>query len=240
MPLCDKCGSELTGPFCANCGTPQELRRIDWKYISTEIGSVLHFDKGILYSIRELSIRPGKSIRHFLLHDRHRLVKPIFFILVCSLIYSVVQQLVHFEDGYVGYNFDDWKGLAIGHIFTWIGENYGYANILMALFIGFWIKILFRKYGYNFYEIVVLLCFVMGMTMLLYTLFGLVEVLTGWPALQIGANLSFIYCSWAIGQFFDGRKKRNYLKGLLSYVFGMISFIVAAAALGLSIDKLLA
>jgi hypothetical protein len=57
--------------------------------------------------------------------------------------------------------------------------------------------------------------------------------------LQVGAVIGFIYTSWAIGQFFDKNKKVNYLKGLLAYLLGMISFYFIAVILGLGIDFIL-
>ncbi len=98
IEFCEYCQSELTGSFCSNCGHPKILKRIDGKYIISEIGSVLNFDKGILFSIKELLIRPGQNVRNFIHKDRNRLVKPIFFIIICSLIYTIVQQFLHFED----------------------------------------------------------------------------------------------------------------------------------------------
>ncbi|MEM6298978.1 MAG: DUF3667 domain-containing protein, partial [Bacteroidota bacterium] len=58
------------------------LKRIDKAYILSEISSVLNLEKGIFYTIKELLIRPGKSIRTFIHEDRTRLVKPIVFIIV--------------------------------------------------------------------------------------------------------------------------------------------------------------
>ena len=49
------------------------LKRIDGKYIWDEIRSVLNFDKGIFYTIKELFIRPGDTVREFLIYDRKML-----------------------------------------------------------------------------------------------------------------------------------------------------------------------
>jgi hypothetical protein len=233
---CTRCDSELFGPFCSNCGHPKQLRRIDKHYILAEISKVFNFDRGILFTIRELFVRPGLSVQKFLLEDRNRLVKPIFFIIVCSLIYSLVQQTLHFEDGYINYNFEGWENTATGAIFRWVSQNYGYANLMMAVFIAFWIKTFFRKHAYNYYEIIILLCFVMGIMMLIYAFFGAIEALTKWPALQIGANLGFIYGAWAIGAFFGKRKIMNYVKAFLSYLLGLISSVLVTLLLGMAID----
>ena len=234
--ICKNCQSTLSGTYCATCGYPKTLPRIDRKYLLSEISSVLNFDKGILFTIKELLIRPGKNVRDFINRDRNRLVKPVIFLILCSLAYTIAEQFLHFEDEYENaYGFGE---SATSDIFGWIQKNYGYANILMAVFIALWIKIFFRKYDYNFFEILILLCFVMGMGMLIYTVFGIAESLTGTKLLQAGSLLAFVYVSWAIGLFFDKKKKMNYVKGFISYILGMISFYTGAVVLGYAIDML--
>jgi len=234
MEFCEHCQIEHTGKYCSNCGRAHNLKRIDKDYILSEIGSVLNFDKGILYTIRELLIRPGENIRKFLHQDRKRLVKPIIFIIISSLIYTIAQQLLQFEDGYV--NAGGFEETTVTYFFQWIQKNYGYANILMAIFIAFWIKVFFRKYDYNFYEILILLCFVMGVGMLIYSVFGILESVTKLKILHFGGIVGFVYVAWAIGNFFDKTKKINYLKGILSYMLGMITFFIGVILLGMSID----
>lgn len=232
--ICKKCKSEIRQNYCSNCGTSVVLKRINGQYILKEISSVLNFDRGILYTIRELLLRPGKNIQTFILEDRNRLVKPIIFIIITSLIYMLAQQFLHFEGGYV--NAGGFEESVTTKIFGWIQNNYGYANILMAIFIAGWIKVFFKKYEYNFFEILILLCFVMGIGMLIYTVFGIIESITKMQLLQIGGMIGLIYTSWAIGQFFDKNKKANYLKGFLSYLLGMITFFLGAIILGMGID----
>jgi len=236
---CKSCGAEINQNYCPNCGHPKKLNRINGKYVLSEIGSVLNFDKGILFTIRELLLRPGQSIKKFILDDRNRLVKPIAFIIISSLIYTLFQQLLHFEDGYINYSIGDEKSAMLS-IFDWISNNYGYTNILMAFFIAFWIKIFFRKYNYNFFEILILLFFLMGIGMLAFAFFGILSSIADIDFLDSGgAMIVIIYISWGIGQFFDKKKIINYLKGFLSYLFGMISFTFIALAIGFLIDFLI-
>jgi hypothetical protein len=239
MKICKKCDNEFEGNYCPNCGHPQKLERINGRYIISEIASVLHFHKGILYTIKELLIRPGQNIRSFIFEDRNRLVKPIMFILITSLIYTLFVEIFHFSDGYINYNFNDLPKTSLSVIFQWIAEHYGYSNIIMAVFIAIWIKVLFRKYNYNFYEILILLCFIMGIGMLMFALFGAVEHITKIHFLQYGGYIFFIYALWAIGQFFDKRKFANYVKALISYILGMITFTFVALGTGFIIDLVL-
>ena len=236
MSICEKCKNEVNENYCSNCGHPQKLERINGRYILTEIGSVLNFEKGIFFTIKELLIRPGQNIRQFIAADRNRLVKPILFILICSLTYTLTSRLFHFEDGYVVFYSE--KQTAITSIFEWIQNNYGYANIMMGVFISLWIKILFRKYDYNIFEILILLCFIMGVGMLMFSVFGTFEGLTGLKSTNIVGFLFFAYCTWAIGQFFEKKKILNYIKAFIAYLLGMISFSFLAIGVGLLIDMI--
>jgi len=124
-------------------------------------------------------------------------------------------------------------------LFEWFSRNLGYANILMAIFLAFWIKIFFNKYKYNYYEIYILLCFILGNSILIYALLGIIESLINFPILQLGLFISLFYYSWAVGQFFGREIKMNYFKGFLSYLLGTISCMIVFFTLGFGIEKLL-
>lgn len=233
---CINCDHELQGPFCAHCGRPRQPKRINRSYVLSEIAGTLNFQKGILFTVRALLLRPGKSIREFLREDRTKLVKPIGFIVLCSLVYIVAQQSLHFEDGYIDYSGFDWGDTVVAQIMEWISKNYGFANILIAVFIAGWVKIFFTKYDYNFFEILILLYFVMGMQMLLFSVFGMFEYISGLSVLDKGSIIALLYFCWAVGRFFDKREKSNYLKGFFSYMLGLISFTVTAILCGMLID----
>ncbi len=237
MNICTNCKTEIAQNYCPNCGHPHKLERVDGRYILFEIGSVLNFQKGILYTIKELLIRPRQNIRAFISEDRNRLVKPIMFILITSLIYTIFVRIFHFEDGYISYSGNK-ESVTIA-IFKWVQENYGYANIIMAIFIGLWLKIFFRKYPFNFFEILILLCFVMGIGMLIYSAFGMVQGLTQIYLMQVGVIVAFIYTTYAIGQFFDKRKLISYVKAIFAYLLGMITFSLVAVVIGTIIDLII-
>ena len=230
----------VDGECCSHCGRPVQPSRIDIKYIIREISSVLSFKKGILFTIKELLIRPGQSVRSFILEDRHRLVKPIIFVIFCSFIYTILQQLLHFEDAYFenAYKEIDSESASMV-IIEWTRNHYGYANILTGFFIALWLKILFRKYAYNFFELVVLLLFLAGITTLIYSVFGIVEAFSGLRLFYVSVSIGIIYTSWAIGQFYGKKNYMNYLKGLLSFLLGTLLFSISAATLGITIDAII-
>lgn len=106
----------------------------------------------------------------------------------------------------------------------------------MGIFIVLWAKVLFKKYAFNFYEIQNLLCFIMGIGMLLFSVFGVFERLTNLKVLQIAGIISFAYNTWVIAQFFDRKKTINYFKAILAYTFGMLTFMLGMLSIGFLID----
>lgn len=236
IATCKNCQSPINSKFCSQCGYDQQLQRIDGAYLLGELRSILNFDKGILFTIREMAMRPGESINTFISEDRNRLVKPIVFLILTSLVYTIAQQIFQFQDGYVVIN--DENTSAVKFISSWIASNYGYANVLMALFIAFWLKIMFRKQDKNYFEILILLCFIMGMGMLFFALFGIIESYVPHTILDKGFLLTTLYMAWAIGQFFS-KKIKSYVKAFIAYMLGMFSFSLVAIMIGFAIDKLI-
>ena len=138
MINCINCNHELSGKYCSNCGRPASIKRIDSHYITHEILHVLHFEKGILFTVKELLTRPGQNVREFIAVDRAKLVKPIIFVVITSLVYSLVNHLFHVEDGYVSYHGEK---NATSSIFDWVQAHYGYANMIMSVFIALWLRL---------------------------------------------------------------------------------------------------
>ncbi|MVZ64221.1 DUF3667 domain-containing protein [Sphingobacterium sp. DK4209] len=234
---CRNCNSEITSKYCPDCGQPTSLKRIDSHYIIHEIEHVLHFERGILYTIRELITNPGQNIKNYLSENRSRLVKPIIFIIITSLIYTVLNHFFHIEDGYVKYHEGEGKAPgAVSAIVAWVQNHYGYANIMMGVAIALWLKLFFRKHQYNFYEILIMLCFVMGMGMLIFSVFVIFQGLTHLEVMPIASVAGLLYCVWAIGQFYEKRKAVSYIKAFFAYAIGMLTFWMIPVLIGTLID----
>lgn len=231
---CKNCNREVNSKFCPDCGHPTSLKRIDGHYVVHEIEHVLHFERGILFTIRDLVTNPGQNIRNYLTENRSRLVKPIIFIIVTSIIYTLCNHFFHFEDGYVKYL--DSKKSTTTEIFKWVQGHYGYANLILGIFIALWTKLFFKKHNFNFFEILILLCFVMGIGMLIYSVFGIIQGLTHLNLMQIAGVVVFVYTTWAVGHFFGKTKINNYVKAFFAYFLGMLTFTLAAIILGILID----
>lgn len=54
--------------------------------------------------IKQLFISPRRAVNDFIQRDRNRLVKPIVFNILTSLIYTLMQNYLAFEDNYIDFN----------------------------------------------------------------------------------------------------------------------------------------
>lgn len=197
---------------------------------------MLHFEKGFPFTFRELMTRPGNSIREFITEDRSRHMKPVAYLILTSLLYTLIAHALHADE--IDNNSPQAAALAhstYGSLQGWIQTHYGYANILMGGFIALFVSLFFRKYRYNLFEITVLLCFVMGQGMLLLAIETLfIGILGKALYFMLVAVISFGYPTWAIGQFFDRQKPLSYVKAFLAYLLGYITFqlLVFLVAIG--------
>lgn len=84
MGKCANCARAMAGPeqkFCPACGQPTPAHRIDWHFLGHELEhSVLHMDRGVLYTLKRLMLRPGLLIRDYIEGRRAGIVKPLLLI----------------------------------------------------------------------------------------------------------------------------------------------------------------
>lgn len=95
---CINCERAVTGAeqkFCPNCGQPTPVHRIDWHFLGHELEhSVLHMDRGILYSLKQLMLRPGGLLRDYIEGRRGNQVKPLLLITMMSAAVVLLNKLV--------------------------------------------------------------------------------------------------------------------------------------------------
>lgn len=82
---CDRAIDGTDQKFCPACGQPTPAHRIDWHFLGHELEhSVLHMDRGILYTLKNLMLRPGHLIRDYIDGRRVHHVKPLLLTMVSA------------------------------------------------------------------------------------------------------------------------------------------------------------
>lgn len=95
--VCLNCDTNLhSSAFCAVCGQKSSIHRFSLHHIGHEVFHTLtHADKGALFLIRELALRPGVVVREYVEGKRKKYFNPFtLYFLILSLI-LVVNSYVH-------------------------------------------------------------------------------------------------------------------------------------------------
>lgn len=156
---CQNCNREIAENFCGNCGQ-KKFKRIDRKYISDELQyTVVHWNKGLLYTIKKLIKNPGKTARTFVEGDRVNHYKPISMVFILSGLGAFLSVKVFGFVDVMKAQMTASKSMSTGfadnYISFWMNYN---AFIMLALIpiIAFFTKLVFRKWGHNYYEHIVM------------------------------------------------------------------------------------
>lgn len=237
---CKNCNRPILDDNCLSCIAKPELKRIDSHYIRHELFHLFHIEKGFLYTVKELVLRPGDSIREYITVDRSKHMKPIPFLIFSALLYTIIAH--YFKPEQVANTTTDFikDDSYVKIIRNWIDTHYGYTYIMMSVFIAGWTKLLFKKYSFNFYEIMTLLCYVLGQGMLFTMLeLPLHQYINQHVFNVIAITTTLVYPTFAIGQFFDRSKIASYVKAFLTFLLGHITFYFVFLGIGLLLDLLL-
>ena len=228
---CQNCNREITENFCGNCGQ-KKFKRIDRKYISDELQyTVVHWNKGLLYSIKKLIKNPGKTARTFVEGDRVNHYKPISLVFILSAFGAFLSVKVF---GFVGVmkaqmiaNKSVSAGFADNYISFWM--NYS-AFIMLALIpvMAVFTKLAFKKWGHNYYEHIVinaygLSCYSALSMLIMYPIMFMVK-----DNVQMFSNISIIATTtipiimvWFFKGFYPERKFTTIILRVLA-IFGMM------------------
>jgi Protein of unknown function (DUF3667) len=164
---CQNCNSDLNGNFCSHCGQSSYTHRINFHFLWHDIQhGLLHVDKGIFYSIKELFTRPGHSIREFLEGKRVKHFKPISLVLILAGVYGLLSHYFdinmlsgNFNMKGSGQKFNEFK-TTFNQVSEWISQHYSIVALLQIPLYSIGTYLCFKKIGYNFIEHLVINAFI--------------------------------------------------------------------------------
>ncbi|NET36693.1 MAG: DUF3667 domain-containing protein [Cyanothece sp. SIO1E1] len=181
--------------------------------------SIFQLDRGFLFTVKELFIRPGHSIRAFLQGKRKPHYKPFAYLIITFTLYSLSSYLMergtYIDDLLFGFKLrmaDDGQSTDVP-ILGWIAKNQIYVTLLILPFFSLASYLAFIRSSYNYFEHLVLNLYLTGQQMIIYLLLGFIfykdNAFIGVPIL-----VGFLYSFWVYYQFFD-RKRPLVKMGLM-------------------------
>jgi len=81
---CLNCEAPIAGKYCSNCGQKTDMHRITIKHFIFHdiLHGVWHFEKGILFTLKEAIVRPGKAALDYIEGKRIRYYNVFYLILL--------------------------------------------------------------------------------------------------------------------------------------------------------------
>ena len=241
--ICKNCNNNFEGNFCNNCGQKSDVQKVNFNYFINEISnSFFQVDRGIFYTIKELSIRPGKSIRDYLKGKRKPHYKPLAFALVTTTIYVVLSHFID-EKTFLGEALTGaFDGIIekvnspdIQNAFNWLFNNITYVLLLLIPVFSFSSYLIFKKSNYNYFEHLILNLYIAGMQSIIYIFFSLFAFLLKIEkdtAEILPLIFSILYLFWTYNKFFD--KKKAFITILLSlFTYTLYILMVFLIIIGL-------
>jgi hypothetical protein len=196
----------------------------------------LHFDNGIPYSIKQLFIRPGHSIREFIEGKRVRHFKPLSLITVLAALYGFLYH--YFQINLFQSSAE--SGIDLGDFNEWMATHFAWVTIATIPIYTMGTYIVFRKQGYNFFELFVLNTFKASQRLFIQILaFPILLYLNSKHHAEKFSSITYllgiILILWTNIQFFNrmSRTKAFFLTILSHLIFLVVFTIILVIILAL-------
>jgi hypothetical protein len=246
MTICKNCGHSFDGNFCNNCGQSSKTKRLNLLFIWHDIQhGLLHVNKELLYSIKEMFTRPGSTIREFIDGKRVNHFKPFSFVIVIAAIYGVLYHFfhIHIVTSMVN-DFANAPTITIKKFDEWRLSHLYIIELVYLPIISFSSWFVFRKSHLNFTEHFVLNAFITGQVLIVnLILLPILVIYNETPTLNVLSKslflIKFSIVWWGYSQFFKPVPQvKIFFKTILTFLFLFLFFIIIAIIFSL-IYKLL-
>lgn len=231
---CKNCNSSIDGNFCAQCGQSTKVGKINFAgFIDDLSTSIFQVDKGFFYTLKELFLRPGHSIRDYLNGKRKRHFKPIAYVLTLSTIYFLLSQFTDsgtiISDFLHGFTAKDDNQIKMDSnstsFISWFAKNYAYATLLILPIFVLTTFIAFLDLGYNYLEHFVLNAYITGQQSIFYLISSMLGLFIDRNSIwaSIPAYISILFVFYTFIQFFHKEKKLLVILRMIgAYILFMI------------------
>lgn len=212
MIVCKNCATAYTGDFCYHCGQAAATDRITVRQILTDtFFSVVKVNRGFLFTVKELSLRPGAAIEAYVAGKRLLYYAPHkYLFLIGTIATFLTARYRPFSGEYA-------SGMIFnGGINAFFREFLQYAdayttviNIITIPVFALFSWLLFRAHAFNYAENLVLNAYITSQQLLLFIL--LVPALEVMPAAKTWllpgyTLLTVVYNGWVYVAFFRSQK----------------------------------
>lgn len=236
MEICRSCAQEIDATFCSHCGQ-KAFKRIDRKYLWDEFQyTVLHTNKGLLYSVKNILRNPGKTAREFIDGNRVKHYKPLLLVFVVSGISTFIsfKWLKLNQAMKTIYAAKNMNSPMMEDMMTGLATYSSLITLALIPLLAIATFIPFKKWGHNYYEHIIINSYI-------YTTYTLLLCLVVYPVMfffrhdadtivQI-STYTFLLIPPILGWFFRGFYpdkpfKSIFLKVLASLALALLMYVL--------------
>lgn len=227
--LCKNCEHTFEGNFCSNCGQKTNTKRLDWNYIFDELKyTFLHLNGGLLYTCKQLLVRPGDMVREFIEGKRVKHYKPILLVFVLA---GITTLLLHYSgDMEILAKLKPQKNNPFNpKVYADIlSKYYTYIQLASIPIISLCTWLGFKKWGYNYIENIIINSFAVAQSLLLGILITPIKNLCIGTSgfFLISTVLSLFTIAFQIWLYLQLYKSRDLGFLILRMIFCGIIFVV--------------
>lgn len=229
---CQNCNHVIVENFCSNCGQ-KKYKRIDKKYVLDEIQyTLLHTNKGLFYSIKKLLKNPGKTAKEYIDGNRVNHYKPILLIFLLSGISAFISyKLLGFAEIINNLNSQKYGNSKLMADMMSVLSNYNAIFMLLLVpFFAITTKLSFSKWGNNYYEHIVMNCYILSAYTLtsMIIVYPIMFILKSKPdSFFIISQITFLIVPFILVWFFRGFYADKPLKSVILRSLASIGLTVA-------------
>jgi Protein of unknown function (DUF3667) len=210
---CPRCGTTREGAYCSACGQPRTQPLGLQRILLDAFGQVADLDFRWVRTARDLTLRPGRMLRHYFAGDRTTWGNPIRYLFINVTVYvAVLQLMLQFQPFGLGLQGLDQVPITLFTAATAILAYISWLYLLVTAAAQRW---LFRSAGLTFAEHYTGMLFLYGHIALLVTPI----VLTGLWRPAVAQLVAFAYLSWQTMDLTGQRSVAGFLKCIV--VFGI-------------------
>lgn len=201
---------QIEQKFCPECGQKTSTARLNTSHILHDVfHAFTHTDKGVLYLIRWLIVKPGTISREYVLGQRKKYFNPFTFLILVIGITTILAAKFSLFSPYLK---------NINSIQTFFNKHYNFLIFCIVPLIALYTKLLFKRTKINFAESVILSSYTSAERAIVFTLIvtPLIILFRNQYFIIIGVySLTFAcYYGFACCQYFKTFNFKYFLKGL--------------------------
>jgi hypothetical protein len=224
MTTCKNCGTEFEGKFCSNCSQKANTHRFTIGHFGHDfLHALTHTDKGILFLMKELFVRPGKVALEYNAGKRKKYFNPITYLLIMLAVQIFAGQKTKIYDVYMDQTEKFVNSVAKSDKKVRdaaskalqgakeqqrkVLENNKIVTFVMLPILALLTWLFFRKSGHNYAENIVLNVMILAQQYLIFILMCVIPFLIVpsilMPMMYLYLLVGFAYSFYAYRQFFN-------------------------------------